>query len=310
MNNLLKRIIVSIVVILILAAGGLYAKHKIAESNSIGKEYAAKFAADEAGYKIEEVVVKTVDFKNSNGRYVYHVELEKDDKTYEYDLLASNGSIISRGQDAKVDVATIDDSKETTTKKQANVETNEVKKESNTDKKDTSSTKKEVNVEKKESDKKNNISADMKDKQSTVKKNKQSSVKKTENKVTAKAGKEKEPTKSSPKNGSKSTKSVVTKPKDSTSNTTNTTKKTTEKNSNSSTNKSKSPYIGSDTAKNIALKHAGVSTAKAVFSKAKLEEDDGVMYYQVEFSSGSYEYEYDIAAKTGKIIDYEWDNDD
>lgn len=57
----------------------------------------------------------------------------------------------------------------------------------------------------------------------------------------------------------------------------------------------------------IALRHAGLKQADICDLSCKLEEDDGVMIYQVEFEHGRYEYEYEIDAKTGKILDAEVD---
>ena len=58
----------------------------------------------------------------------------------------------------------------------------------------------------------------------------------------------------------------------------------------------------------IALRHAGLKQADICDLSCKLEEDDGVMIYQVEFEHGRYEYEYEIDAKTGKILDAEVDD--
>ena len=54
-----------------------------------------------------------------------------------------------------------------------------------------------------------------------------------------------------------------------------------------------SSYIGVDQAKSIALKHAGLSAAEVSFTKAKLEKDDGLRKYEIEFIKGSTEYEYE-----------------
>ena len=67
---------------------------------------------------------------------------------------------------------------------------------------------------------------------------------------------------------------------------------------------SSSSYIGVDQAKSIALKHAGLSAAEVSFSKAKLEKDDGLRKYEIEFFKGNTEYEYEIDAASGSIIEY------
>lgn len=55
-------------------------------------------------------------------------------------------------------------------------------------------------------------------------------------------------------------------------------------------------------AKEIALKDAGVAAEQATFVKAKLDNEDGGLVYEVEFLSNNCEYEYDIDAATGEIL--------
>ena len=64
-------------------------------------------------------------------------------------------------------------------------------------------------------------------------------------------------------------------------------------------------YIGVEKAKSIALKDAGVSGA--TFVKAKLDTEDGVKVYDVEFYKGNVEYDYEIDAITGKILEKDRD---
>lgn len=65
-----------------------------------------------------------------------------------------------------------------------------------------------------------------------------------------------------------------------------------------------SQYIGVASAKSIALKHAKLKSSKVTFTKAKLTTDDGIKVYDIEFRTGSTEYDYEINAKTGKIIEF------
>lgn len=67
-------------------------------------------------------------------------------------------------------------------------------------------------------------------------------------------------------------------------------------------------YLPRGDAIQIAVNHAGVKQADIWDLSCKLEEEDGVMIYQVEFEHGQYEYEYEIDAKTGKILDVEIDD--
>ena len=58
-----------------------------------------------------------------------------------------------------------------------------------------------------------------------------------------------------------------------------------------------------DEAADIALKDAGLTASEVTFTKKTLGTDDGVQKYEIEFISGGYEYEYDIAPATGQIIE-------
>lgn len=66
-----------------------------------------------------------------------------------------------------------------------------------------------------------------------------------------------------------------------------------------------SKYITRDSAIETALKAAGISAGQASGTKAELDADDGRLIYEVEFTSGGREYEYDVDAVTGKIAGYE-----
>ena len=61
--------------------------------------------------------------------------------------------------------------------------------------------------------------------------------------------------------------------------------------------------ISADQAKQTALQNAGVAEANAVLRKLKLERDDGRMVYDVEFTSGGKEYEYEIDAANGAVLE-------
>ena len=65
--------------------------------------------------------------------------------------------------------------------------------------------------------------------------------------------------------------------------------------------------IGEAKAKEIALKHAGLKESDVKFVRVHLDMDDGREEYEVEFYSGTVEYDYDIDAKTGEIRSYDQD---
>lgn len=62
-------------------------------------------------------------------------------------------------------------------------------------------------------------------------------------------------------------------------------------------------YIGIDAAKEAALSDAGVSADGAEFSTAGLDSRNGVFYYVVDFTENGVNYEYDIDALTGVVIE-------
>lgn len=71
-----------------------------------------------------------------------------------------------------------------------------------------------------------------------------------------------------------------------------------------------SELISLDEAKRIAFNHAGVNGSNAEFDDQELDSDDGVSYYELEFDIGEDEYQYDIHARTGQILDYDIDIED
>ena len=71
----------------------------------------------------------------------------------------------------------------------------------------------------------------------------------------------------------------------------------------------KSQYIGKDKALNIALAKAGLKKSQISGCAVEFECDDGIITYDIEFYCGSTEYEFEIDATTGNIIEYETDGD-
>lgn len=62
-------------------------------------------------------------------------------------------------------------------------------------------------------------------------------------------------------------------------------------------------YLGVDEAKAIALAAADITESDAVFTTAELAEKNGLSYYEIDFTVGGQEYDYDIDAISGKIIE-------
>ncbi|MFJ7934141.1 PepSY domain-containing protein [Sporosarcina sp. NPDC096371] len=64
-------------------------------------------------------------------------------------------------------------------------------------------------------------------------------------------------------------------------------------------------YITKDAAIKIAMKQA-----KGIVSKAKLDNDDGRVVYEIEIEAGAYEYDFDIDAISGEVLKFEKDRHD
>ena len=69
-----------------------------------------------------------------------------------------------------------------------------------------------------------------------------------------------------------------------------------------------SSEISVEKAKQISLSHAGVGSAR--FKKAKLDYENGIKVYEIEFKVGNLEYEYDINVSNGAIISSSVEIDD
>ena len=60
-------------------------------------------------------------------------------------------------------------------------------------------------------------------------------------------------------------------------------------------------------AQKIALEHAGVKAADATITKSKLDYEDGHQVYDIEWYAGGAKYDYEIAADTGEIISFAYE---
>ena len=65
--------------------------------------------------------------------------------------------------------------------------------------------------------------------------------------------------------------------------------------------------ISLDKAKEIALSHAGLSADQVTFVQANMDFDDGIKKYDIEFYCNGQEYDYEINASNGQIIQFDYD---
>lgn len=66
-------------------------------------------------------------------------------------------------------------------------------------------------------------------------------------------------------------------------------------------------YIGNEKALSIALEHAGLSVSDLTKKEIESDDEDGRMIYKVELKTGNAEYEYEIDAVSGDILEAETD---
>lgn len=63
-------------------------------------------------------------------------------------------------------------------------------------------------------------------------------------------------------------------------------------------------YITAARARELALRHANVDAAQAVFLKTRLDREDGRCVYDVEFYCGDTEYDCELDALTGQVLEF------
>lgn len=71
-----------------------------------------------------------------------------------------------------------------------------------------------------------------------------------------------------------------------------------------------SNFIGEEKAKEMALSRAGISAQGVTFERVDLDLDDGVWRYEIEFRQGNTEYDVEVKADDGAILEYEKDTND
>ena len=69
-------------------------------------------------------------------------------------------------------------------------------------------------------------------------------------------------------------------------------------------------YIGYENALAAALADAGIDSSQITGQEVEMDCENGVMIYEVEFTYGGQEYEYEIDASTGQIVSSEKDTAD
>lgn len=261
-----KKIILSIIGILVLCGIIFFAASAILNQMLIGKKEAKNIALADAGISSDDISIIRVELDFDHGSFEYEVEFYLEGNEYEYTIDGKTGEIISKDTDYQKSVRVPSKNQQTQLLAEQDTISLETAKEAALRSAGLSET--EVTFTKTKLDREDGILI-------------------YEIKFySAEAEYEYEINAVNSKVVSMETKSYRI-------------------DSGSSDNSDK--YIGVDQAKSIAVEHAEISGDDAVFSKAKLENDDGRTIYEIEFYCGKIEYEYEIDAVSGNIIKYDFD---
>lgn len=271
----------------VVGTGTVYAASSIAESSSIGAENAKNFAFADAG--VDPVTAENIraKFDFEKGTFVYEVEFIAGGVEYEYLIKASDGSVIK---------------KETEVRETESVpETEQIGIHAAREKAlaDADLSQDEVTFTKEETDMDDGVlvyeiefcSADYEyeyeiDAFSGKILSRSKEVRRAAN--TSQPGQDSE---SQPADSQRPGQDSESEPDKSDSETS--------RNDSSAQNGT----IGVAAAKAKALENAGVSAEAVTFTKAKLDYEDGLPVYEIEFYTADYEYEYEIDATTGRILE-------
>lgn len=285
-----KIIIIAVsvaVAVIAVSAGSIAYGYDVVKKNSIGTENAVKTALSDAGISEENAIVTKSKMSFDDGRFVYDVEFLADGMEYDYEIKASDGTVIKKEKDVDKSGRTSANTSSTASQQQVgNIE--ETTAQATTQQPQTQAGDISLDEAKNIAFKNAGVNADG----VTVTK----AILDYDDGVTVY---DIEFYNSSNKFDYEiSTKGeIISFDKDSM-----------KAEANNISQEVTAKYIGIDKAKSLALSNAGIKSSDATFTKAKLEKDNGVWQYEVEFVSGTTEYEYEIDAVSGKIISNDVDS--
>ncbi len=259
----IRTVVLGVGVLSLVCVGTANAASTVAENNAIGSDSALYFACIDAGIDPTDVQTVSNEFSFEQGQFVYDVEFTTDQASYDYWVKASDGSIVQK----QVEVLTTTVISLDDAKAVALLDAQAT---------NVTYTKAELDVD------------ELKYEIEFVDESFEYDYD-----IDAVAGTILEKSKEALPTTSATTDNTTT----TTDNNNTTTNETTTDSSLTTT----TAYIGVDKAKSIALSDAGVSDV--TFQKAELDFDDGIVVYDVEFVTSTTEYEYEINATTGAIVE-------
>lgn len=269
-------IVCVLAVLLCLGTGTVYAADAIAKSTAIGAENAQNFAFADAGIDPAAAKIVRTEFGFEHGQFVYEVEFVADGTEYEYWIKSSDGTVVKK----EIEIVTQDGAHKVAT---AEITADEAKEIALAD---AGLTVSDVTFTEEK--------LDLDDSTSVYELKFYTNEKKYEYEINATTGAvfsksteaivaQNQPAQQPVTSASNSEKPAVT--------------------SAATGTQSNASQIGVEAAKNKALADAGLSASAVTFTKARLDYDDRIAVYDVEFYTSTHEYEYEINASTGAVHD-------
>ena len=285
----LVKIIGILLAIIAIGAGAAYAGSVVSRNNLISQDAAENFAIVDANVSRDNVSSLHSHLERDQGKYVYDVEFHVGDIEYEYEILAQDGSILEKRIDNE---ARNNGTLSNTFSGQRDLSSSGENAKGKTEDQNVPSEGSSGIVESSDQDSSSGIveGADQGASDETA----SSDHGRAENVLS----------KTEQTDDSQKADASVTNHQEKDTVSGELTKKKT----------AAGDYIGVERAKQIALDDAGFSENEVIFSTAKFEKDDDdddeAPEYEIEFFKGNVEYEYDIDALTGKILDFSSEIDD
>ena len=297
----LVKVIGILLAIIAIGAGAAYAGSVVSRNNLISQDAAENFAIVDANVSRDNVSSLHSHLERDQGRYVYDVEFHVGDIEYEYEILAQDGSILEKRIDNE---ARNNGTLSNTFSGQRDLSSSGENAKGKTEDQNVPSEGSSGIVERSDQDSSSGIveSSDQDSSSGIVEGADQGASDETASSDHGRA--ENALSKTEQTDDSQKADASVTNHQEKDTVSGELTKKKT----------AAGDYIGVERAKQIALDDAGFSENEVIFSTAKFEKDDDdddeAPEYEIEFFKGNVEYEYDIDAMTGKILDFSSEIDD
>ena len=297
----LVKVIGILLAIIAIGAGAAYAGSVVSRNNLISQDAAENFAIVDANVSRDNVSSLHSHLERDQGKYVYDVEFHVGDIEYEYEILAQDGSILEKRIDNE---ARNNGTLSNTFSGQRDLSSSGENAKGKTEDQNVPSEGSSGIVESSNQDSSSGIveSSDQDSSSGIVEGADQGASDETASSDHGRA--ENVLSKTEQTDDSQKADASVTNHQEKDTVSGELTKKKT----------AAGDYIGVERAKQIALDDAGFSENEVIFSTAKFEKDDDdgdeAPEYEIEFFKDNVEYEYDIDALTGKILDFSSEIDD